>query len=460
MKRWFALLVAVTVLGQGIFTGGRVLLSYRVLDMGGDAVTVGMLTAAFSLVPLLIALRAGRLVDDGSAPAVMRAGLVATVAATAVMAWSQGLPTLAVGYIALGFAHMTTLVAAQGMVSHLRGSTKALDSLFAYFTLGISVGQLLGIVFSGWIASMGQRDAAGGVGGVGGGVGGVGGGEVGGGGGVGVGVGGGVPEALVSVDTTPALIGLTVLGVVTLVLGWPVAGRYRDLLAEPRNATGGPVAHIPVTRMLTLPGMPAAMAASISVIVAIDLITAYMPVLGAEIGLSVGEVTAILAARSGAAVLARAVMPIVLRTADRDRVLVTALAAGAIPLLAVPWLESAWMLFAAMAVCGVAWGFVMPMTMTWVSSLVPSADKAMALSVRLMGNRLAQVVLPAAAGAMAMATGVAAVFAVSGAVLGVSAVGAAGNDRRERRDSGEPGEHGQPGASGKPGGASADEHGK
>lgn len=450
MKRWFALLVAVTVLGQGIFTGGRVLLSYRVLDMGGDAVTVGMLTAAFSLVPLLIALRAGRLVDDGSAPAVMRAGLVATVAATAVMAWSQGLPTLAVGYIALGFAHMTTLVAAQGMVSHLRGSTKALDSLFAYFTLGISVGQLLGIVFSGWIASMGQRDAAGGVGGVGGG-----GGEVGGGG-----VGGGVPEALVSVDTTPALIGLTVLGVVTLVLGWPVAGRYRDLLAEPRNATGGPVAHIPVTRMLTLPGMPAAMAASISVIVAIDLITAYMPVLGAEIGLSVGEVTAILAARSGAAVLARAVMPIVLRTADRDRVLVFALAAGAVPLLAVPWLESAWMLFAAMAVCGVAWGFVMPMTMTWVSSLVPSADKAMALSVRLMGNRLAQVVLPAAAGAMAMATGVAAVFAVSGAVLGVTAVGAAGNDRRERRDSGEPGEHGQPGASGKPGGASADEHGK
>ena len=450
MKRWFALLVAVTVLGQGIFTGGRVLLSYRVLDMGGDAVTVGMLTAAFSLVPLLIALRAGRLVDDGSAPAVMRAGLVATVAATAVMAWSQGLPTLAVGYIALGFAHMTTLVAAQGMVSHLRGSTKALDSLFAYFTLGISVGQLLGIVFSGWIASMGQRDAAGGVGGVGGG-----GGEVGGGG-----VGGGVPEALVSVDTTPALIGLTVLGVVTLVLGWPVAGRYRDLLAEPRNATGGPVAHIPVTRMLTLPGMPAAMAASISVIVAIDLITAYMPVLGAEIGLSVGEVTAILAARSGAAVLARAVMPMVLRTADRDRVLVFALAAGAVPLLAVPWLESAWMLFAAMAVCGVAWGFVMPMTMTWVSSLVPSADKAMALSVRLMGNRLAQVVLPAAAGAMAMATGVAAVFAVSGAVLGVSAVGAAGNDRRERRDSGEPGEHGQPGASGKPGGASADKHGK
>lgn len=415
MKRWFALLVAVTVLGQGIFTGGRVLLSYRVLDMGGDAVTVGVLTAAFSLVPLLIALRAGRLVDDGSAPAVMRAGLAATVAATAVMAWSQSLPTLTLGYIALGFAHMTTLVAAQGMVSHLRGSTKALDSLFAYFTLGISVGQLAGIVFSGWIASMGQREVAGG--GVGG----------------GVGVGEGGADALVSVDTTPALIGLTVLGVVTLILGWPMAARYRALLTAPRNAADGPAAHIPVTRMLALPGMPAAMAASISVIVAIDLITAYMPVLGTEIGLSVGEVTAILGARSGAAVVARAVMPMVLRAADRDRILVIALAAGAFPLLAVPWLDAAWMLFAAMAVCGIAWGFVMPMTMTWVSSLVPSADKAMALSVRLMGNRLAQVILPAGAGAMATATGVGAVFAVAGAVLGISAAGAAANARRGGR---------------------------
>ena len=76
------MLVAVTVVGQAVFNGGRVLLSYRVLGFGGDAVTVGVFTAAFSLVPLLIALRAGRLVDDGHAPAVMRAGLIATVAAT------------------------------------------------------------------------------------------------------------------------------------------------------------------------------------------------------------------------------------------------------------------------------------------------------------------------------------------------------------------------------------------
>lgn len=386
VKRWFAMLVAVTVVGQAVFNGGRVLLSYRVLGFGGDAVTVGVFTAAFSLVPLLIALRAGRLVDDGHAPAVMRAGLIATVAATAVMAWSGGLAVLLAGYVALGFAHMTTLIAAQGMVSRLRGTTTGLDSLFAYFTLGISVGQLLGIVFSGWIAAGGQGDGG--------------------------------------VDTTPALLWLTALGACALVGGWPIASAFRRLVPDAERPGGGAPAHLPVSRMLVLPGMPAAMGASISVIVAIDLLTAYMPVLGEEMGLSVGEVTVILAARSGLAVVSRALMPWALARVDRDRVLVAMIAAGAVPLLVTPMLGEAWMLAVATGICGFAWGFVMPMTMTWVSSLVPDTDKAIALSVRLMGNRLAQVALPAAAGALAASAGVATVFVISGAVLGASAVAA------------------------------------
>ncbi|WP_295626349.1 MFS transporter [uncultured Corynebacterium sp.] len=395
MKRWFALLVAVTVLGQAVFNGGRVLLSYRVLDFGGDAVTIGVFTAAFSLVPLLIALKAGRLVDDGAAPQVMRTGLIATVVATTVMAVSDGLGVLLAGYVALGFAHMTTLVAAQGMVSRLRGTTSGLDSLFAYFTLGISVGQLLGIVFSGWIAAQGQGDSG--------------------------------------VDTTPALAWLTALGAVALVAGWPIAGAYRRLVPTVVTADGGKPAHLSLGRMLGLPGMPAAMIASISVIVAIDLLTAYMPVLGAEKGLSVGEVTIILGARSAMGVVSRALMPWALARLRRDRVLVGMIAVGAVPMLATPWLDEAWMLAVATGACGFAWGFVMPMTMTWVTSLVPVDDKAIALSVRLMGNRLAQVALPAAAGALAAGVGTVSVFVISGAMLAASAVGAGKSLREEAK---------------------------
>lgn len=417
MRRWFGALVAVTVLGQAVFNGGRVLLSWRVLDFGGDAATIGWFTAAFSLVPLLIAMPVGRLVDSSRAPEVMQSGLISTVVASAVMALSTNLPVLLIGYTALGFAHMTTLIAAQGMVSHLRGSVAGLDSLFAYFTLGISVGQFLGIVVAGLLTA--QSDAA-------------------------------------SVSTTAALWGMAAVGAVALFCGWPIARAYRrfEAAAAASREDGAVVGSAAVKdavvkdavvkeaanektaqkaavrSILSRAGMPAAMSVSIAVIVAIDLLTAYVPVLGREIGLSVGEVTAILSARSGMAVLSRAAMPTVLRRLDRDRVLLASVALGVVPLLLMPWLTETWMLVVATGICGLAWGFVMPMSMTWVSTLIESGARAQALSVRLMGNRLAQVLLPPVAGVGATLVGTSSIFVGAGVLMGLASVAAWSGTRR------------------------------
>lgn len=403
MKRWFGFLVLVTVMGQAVFNGGRVLLSWRVLDFGGSAATVGWFTAAFSLVPLLIALPAGKLVDSRRATEVMYAGLIATVIASVVMALSANLPVLLLGYVTLGFAHLTTLIAAQGMVSHLRGGVAGLDSLFAYFTLGISIGQFLGIVGAGLLTP--NHDDAG-----------------------------------AGTATTGALWAMAVIGAVALVIGWPVAAAYRRLEAAAANevqaAASGSASDEEQTsddeqtsdkkqspslfEILRYEGMSSAMTVSIAVIVAIDLLTAYVPVLGRELGFSVAEVTAILGARSGLAIVSRAVMPTVSRRTDRDRVLIIAVCAGVLPMLAMPWLTSAWMMVIAVGICGLAWGFVMPMSMTWVSSLVSADVRAQALSIRLMGNRLAQVLLPPVAGLGATALGAGSVFLGAGALLGVA----------------------------------------
>lgn len=412
MRRWFGLLVLITVMGQAVFNAGRVLLSWRVLDFGGSAATVGWFTAAFSLVPLIIALPAGKLVDSHRATEVMYSGLIATVVAAAVMALSPNLPILLLGYIALGFAHMTTLIAAQGMVSHLRGGVAGLDSLFAYFTLGISVGQFLGIVGAGLLTPNHDGSAM--------------------------------------TATTPALWTMTGIGAIALVIGWPVATAYRrreaSAAAEVQAAsTTAPSTESPaggrgqsrddrssensaegasVLSILRIDGMSSAMAVSIAVIVAIDLLTAYVPVLGRELGFSVAEVTAILGARSGLAIISRAFMPTVLRRANRDRVLIIAVSAGVLPLLAMPWLQSAWLMVIAVGICGLAWGFVMPMSMTWVSSLVDAEVRAQALSIRLMGNRLAQVILPPVAGFGATAMGAGSVFMGAGALMGVASAAA------------------------------------
>lgn len=249
-----------------------------------------------------------------------------------------------------------------------------------------------------------------------------------------------------SVSTTAALWGMAAVGAVALFCGWPIARAYRRFEAaaaasrEDGAVVGGAAVKgtanektaqkAAVRSILSRAGMPAAMSVSIAVIVAIDLLTAYVPVLGREIGLSVGEVTAILSARSGMAVLSRAAMPTVLRRFDRDRVLLASVALGVVPLLLMPWLTETWMLVVATGICGLAWGFVMPMSMTWVSTLIESGARAQALSVRLMGNRLAQVLLPPVAGVGATLVGTSSIFVGAGVLMGLASVAAWSGTRR------------------------------
>jgi hypothetical protein len=56
---------------------------------------------------------------------------------------------------------------------------------------------------------------------------------------------------------------------------------------------------------------------------------------------------------------------------------------------------------------------------------VPAQVRGAALAMRLTGNRIGQVAVPAAAGAVAGATGVAAAFWLTAALLGAAAWGVA-----------------------------------
>jgi MFS family permease len=58
-----------------------------------------------------------------------------------------------------------------------------------------------------------------------------------------------------------------------------------------------------------------------------------------------------------------------------------------------------------MAVGGFFLGLGQPLTMTLVVQSVPTAWRSTALAVRLLGNRLGQVALPVAAGAIATVVG-------------------------------------------------------
>ncbi|AII05450.1 MFS transporter [Rhodococcus opacus] len=377
MKHWFLNVCIATALLQAVYHAVRVLVSYRVLALGGDAVTIGIVTALFSLAPLLVAVRIGRAVDRRHAAAILRTGVVLTSLGVLVIAVSSDLIVLGLGNVILGFGQILVTVAAQGFVT-LLSPPGELDRGFAGLTLGVSVGQAIGVPLVGLIAA-GSSDGGG-------------------------------------VETTLAL---TVMGVVSLAaipFAWPI--RERPQPAE--SASKGD--RQSVFSMISTTGMRPAVFSSLIVLASVDVVVAYLPVLGHEFGFSVLLVTLLLTARTAASIASRAFLPWLLTRVPRQKLLISATLCSALPTALLPFVPDPVGMALLLVVAGFFWGIGQPLTMTWVAGLVTAANRAAALSLRLTGNRLGQVLIPLTAGAAAGVAGTSSIFVITGGLLGTAAV--------------------------------------
>ncbi|SUE16907.1 major facilitator superfamily multidrug resistance protein [Rhodococcus gordoniae] len=376
-RHWLLYLCLSTALLHAAFQSIRVLVSYRILALGGDAATIGAVTALYALVPLVAAVLMGRAVDRGHATAVLRSGIVVTTVGAGSIALSSGLIVLALGNIVLGLGQLLVTVSGQAFVSILSPPGE-LDRGFAGITLGVSVGQAVGVPVAGAIAAT-SGDGSG------------------------------------SVETTGALLVMTVVSLLAL----PLVLGLREPPGSGRTAEDG--APQSILSMLATKGMKPAMLSSLVVLASVDLVVAYLPLLGEQFGFGVLLVTILLTARTVASILARALLPWALRHIPRTWLLVSATAGTVVPVALIPLVPNPWVIGALLAVCGMFWGVGQPLTMTWVVGLVAPSDRASALAVRLTGNRLGQVAVPLAAGAVAGIAGVASVFWVTAILLSVAA---------------------------------------
>ncbi|CAG7627963.1 MFS transporter [Rhodococcus opacus] len=374
MKSWFVSLCLVTALLQAVYAAVRVMISYRALELGGNGATVGILTALYSLVPLVAAIPIGRAVDGRHAAAVLRIGAALSGVAVVVIITSTDLVVLAAGSILLGFGHILTLVSGQGYVP-LMSSPDQYDRRFGGLTVWISVGQSIGIPVAGIIASRSHEG---------------------------------------HVETSGALLAMLVLAALA------ATASLSPHLRTPKTATprksAAPVRQSTMA-MLSTSGMRPAVFSSLIVLTSMDLTTAYLPVLGEQYGFSVLTVTAILTARSIAAIVSRVFLTRLLQLAPRRWLLISGTLCSALPVALIPAVPQPIIVGILMAVAGFFWGLAQPLTMTWVAGLVPPSNRASALSLRLTGNRLGQVFIPLTAGAIAGSTGTDAVFVLTGGLL-------------------------------------------
>lgn len=178
--------------------------------------------------------------------------------------------------------------------------------------------------------------------------------------------------------------------------------------------------------LLRRPGLIQAITVSCVVLAAVDISLIYLPMLGNERGLAASVIGMLLACRAAASMLSRLFLGQLSRLLGRGPLLTTsiALAVGGIALLPLPL--PSWALAVTVALAGLGLGAGQPLTMSWLAEATPEGLRGRAMSLRITGNHLGQVIVPTAAGFLAAGAGAAGVLLLTAAALAAVGVTARG----------------------------------
>ncbi|MFL5963349.1 MAG: MFS transporter [Gaiellaceae bacterium] len=375
MNRRVAFCIAAMTASQVAVYIARPITSYRLLGLGAGAREVGFVTAAFALLPLFLAIPLGRSADRRRAPLVT-VGCAIQGVACLLLAWAQSPLTLGAASAVLGLGHLGVALGVQEVIARESDDSHH-DRDFGLLTAGVSLGQLIGPLIGGFVLDRGS--------------------------------------SLLATTRDAMLIAAVVVVPATLFAALGERGRGK-------GATNAVSRRGSVRTILRTRGVPAGIFASIAVLSAADVFTAYMPVIGEQRGIAPGAVGVLLALRAGASMASRIGIGRIVARAGRERLIVMSASAAALSLGAISFVHGVVPLAILCLITGIGLGFGQPLSMTLVVQLVPEYARGTALAVRLAGNRVGQVAAPAAAGVISGSAGARAVFWVLSALLGSSAL--------------------------------------
>ncbi|MER8267449.1 MFS transporter [Streptomyces griseus] len=376
-RGWLLRLVIAFAFAQGAVSMARPAVSYRALALGADETAVGVIAGVYALLPLFVAVPLGRRTDHGRCAPLLPLGVLLISGGCALSGIASSLPAMAAWSGVMGLGHLCFVIGAQSIVAR-QSAPDEQDRDFGHFTIGASLGQLIGPVAAGALIS-GQGGTL------------------------------GRTSAL-------ALLVSAAVAAVALASLWRIEHR------RAKGSSTQPGQEVPVRAILGTRGVPAGILISMAVLSATDILTAYLPVVGEHRSIAPATIGLLLSLRAAATIACRLVMSPLLGLLGRRALLATSCLLAGLLCAGIALPVSVPVLAVMLAVLGFCLGVGQPLSMTTVVRAAPDRARSTALALRLTGNRLGQVAAPAAAGLIAGAVGVAAPFVL----LGVGLLGAAG----------------------------------
>lgn len=373
-RGWLLRLVIAFSFAQGAVSMARPAVSYRALALGADERAIGVIAGVYALLPLFAAVPLGRRTDHGRCAPLLPVGVVLISGGCALSGLADSLWAMAVWSGVMGLGHLCFVIGAQSLVAR-QSAPHEQDRNFGHFTIGASLGQLVGPIAAG--ALIGGSDMAG--------------------------------------TSALALLVAGAGGAVALTSLWRIESRTTSKSRTERAD------RVPVQRILRARGVPAGIFVSLSVLSATDILTAYLPVVGEHRGIAPSVIGVLLSLRAAATIACRLVLTPLLRLLGRSLLLTVTCLLAAVLCAGIALPVPVWVLGLMLAVLGFCLGVGQPLSMTTVVQAAPDGARSTALALRLTGNRLGQVAAPATAGLVAGIAGVAAPFVMLGGLLFLSA---------------------------------------
>ena len=373
---WAKPLLISSTLTQATIYVLRPMITYRALELDANAAQIGLIASVYALFPVLLALHFGKWVGRmGEAKFIIYGTLAMLVTSVALM-FANSITLLALAAGAAGLAHLACMVGGQSMVA-LRAPRESYDRYFGFYTFSASVGHMLGPIVAAIVA----------------------------------GSNGNLPKS----TSNAFLLGvaLTILAIFP-VIRWR---NERPTVVAQQSSEGTFKTAI---NLVKRPGILAAIYISLAISSVADVLVVFLPLFGTENNFSPYAVGAILAIRAGTTMLSRFFLG---RLSDRFttfQLLWWSTVISVISCAAMAFARTPLTLGLIVFVAGFSLGIGQPLTMSLVSQKTQSNERALAVSARLMGNRIGQFLVPAAAGIAAAASGVGAVFIGLAVLLGSS----------------------------------------
>lgn len=366
-------LIAAQLCVHGSMAGVRMAAPLAVLQAGGSAFAAGLLLALFAAAPIVLALRAGRMVDRHGLHRPMRVAVAMTAGGAALAAGAMLLPgawryaALCAAAVLSGGGANFGMVAIQRTVGRLARDGTDLKRVFSWLGLAPALSNMVGPVLAGLL-----MDAAG----------------------------------------HAAAFGALAL----LPLAASASRRHVPAEAAAPSEAGGP--RRAAWGLLAAPAMRRLLLVNWLLSSSWDVHSFAVPVLGHERGLSASAIGLILGVFACSVAGVRLVIPLLAHRLREGQVLTGAMLVVALVFGIYPLAHSAPPMMACAVLLGMALGTVQPMIMSTLHQITPPARQGEAIALRSMAINLSSALMPLGFGLLGASLGVASLFWLMGAAVG------------------------------------------